>query len=493
MGAQGASRARQRPVRTALRGLITACALVVAPGAAAPGAIADPPTQDPYCAAPFAGAAARTADPANPLGLASAPGDDPLRGATFFVAGPKYGHAAAAIADLLAQHGLGRGSDSYDGSESWTDFKATLEDPTVASKISANPSLSRKIRLLEKIATEPETARFSVYSGGGGAGAVYRQVQLFLCRINKKLSSSGGSGSTRRSPRGSAPTGSPPTGADSGVAGQVAVPMISTYFLVHESPCGSMYLSSRQVSTFKRQVSEFAHGLYGWSAVVLDEIDALDTAPCLSRRALAQRLALLRWMIGEIHADAPHVVQFVEGGADDAECAGFVINALNVITGASSVVTKSCRVAPRHGRHQATATQALRGFFLGDTHFDWTLNEVSFGRKIARLTGLHFVVATQDNGHGPETPSVGKVQGGNEVLCNPSNAGLGPRPTTETGFAAQGVDAFVWSGVPGLSGGNHAGCNGVTTPPGLFDLGFALQLARNASEQLGPRSPRRPY
>jgi hypothetical protein len=42
-----------------------------------------------------------TRDPANPLNLPHAPGDDPLNGARFFVPGPAHGVAPQTIAQLV--------------------------------------------------------------------------------------------------------------------------------------------------------------------------------------------------------------------------------------------------------------------------------------------------------------------------------------------------------------------------------------------------------
>ena len=43
------------------------------------------------------------------------------------------------------------------------------------------------------------------------------------------------------------------------------------------------------------------------------------------------------------------------------------------------------------------------------------------------------------------------MKDGNEVLCNPPGRGLGPKPTTDTGFP--NVDAFAWLDNPGGSSG----------------------------------------
>ena len=40
-----------------------------------------------------------------------------------------------------------------------------------------------------------------------------------------------------------------------------------------------------------------------------------------------------------------------------------------------------------------------------------------------------------------------RVKSGNEILCNPPDRGLGPKPTANTGY--RNVDAFAWIANPG--------------------------------------------
>lgn len=450
--------------------------------------------ETPLCAAPWQGGSATYADPSNPLGLSPAPGSDPLTGTSFYLSGPGYGHAAGAIAQLLKDNGLSTMSPSDYGVEPWSTFKASIQ-PTLSSLASSNPGLYQKITLLERIADQPETARFSMYTAGGTPDGIYSNVQKYLCRIESPAATQGVA----------------PQGAT--VPNQPSLPIISTYFLPKPEPCNEPGLTPTQVSTFDQQVKAFADGLQGYSAVVLDEIDAIDTSLCLSRTGLLERLQMLRTMVVTIHNEDPHVVQYVEGGANDAECVAYAVAALKYIDGTSSLLPSPTvcpgktppapkkhaaskhKTAKKHHRKkpasdvraaEAAAGLPLRGFYLGDTHFSWTLDEIEFGYKVAMATGLHFIVTTQDNGHGSIPGPGGTVAGGNEWLCNPANAGLGPTPTANTGYAAYGVDAFEWSGTPGLSGGTGPNCNGVTTPPGLFDMGFALQLASRATNLLSP-------
>jgi endoglucanase len=68
-----------------------------------------------------------------------------------------------------------------------------------------------------------------------------------------------------------------------------------------------------------------------------------------------------------------------------------------------------------------------------------------------------------------------RVHQGNEVLCNPPGRGLGPVPTTNTGY--RNVDAFAWTTNPGESGGQ---CVRGAPPTGAYWPGYALMLVRNA-------------
>ena len=118
-----------------------------------------------------------TRDAANPLMLANAPGTNPLNGAQFFVAGPNKGPAAQAIARLM-----GLNPDNYSVSYSWAHFVDDLNHGALAAKLAANHQLAWKVHMLEKIASNMETNRFSIYSGGGGPGAIFSQVQRIFCK-----------------------------------------------------------------------------------------------------------------------------------------------------------------------------------------------------------------------------------------------------------------------------------------------------------------------
>jgi endoglucanase len=96
--------------------------------------------------------------------------------------------------------------------------------------------------------------------------------------------------------------------------------------------------------------------------------------------------------------------------------------------------------------------------------------------------GKHFVINTGENGQGPLVPK-DIVKTGNEVLCNPVNRGLGPKPTAHTGYPK--VDMFAWTSNPGESAGR---CNdqpgyevGGAPPTGEYWPQYALMLVKHAN------------
>jgi endoglucanase len=366
-------------------------------------------------------------DPANPLALPASPGPDPLHGAHFFVDGPRHGQAASAIARLL-----GVNPDSYPDDYSWARFKHDLDFGALHRKLRRRPRVAHEVGLLEKIAQEPEAERFSLYSGGGGPGAIFGQVRKILCH---NLT------------------------ADPG-----AIPIFTTYFLYQAGYCETRGEILAHRSTFRRQVNEMARGIGRHPAVMLLELDAVGASSCMARNGgLRAWEGDIRYEIGKVRA-LPHTVVYIEGGYSDAAGPRYTARVLN-----------------------AVGVRSIRGFYTNDTHLNWTINEIRWASKVSRLTGgAHFIVNTADNGRGPKR-NPHPVTQGNEDLCNPPGRGAGPRPTTSTGF--RHADAFLWEHVPGESSGH---CNGGTAAGTLF-LHRTLVESGNANERLGPGYPSRPY
>ncbi len=412
--------------------LALALVAAAAVGAAAASASSSPGRSGPrahaayaqQCRDPFAA----TRDPANPLMLPAAPGANPLQGANFFVDGPRHGSAASAIAQLL-----GRDPQRYADSYSWARFREGLTRGAAARKLRRHGGIARNVALLEKIADQPESQRISSYSEGGGPGGIFGQTQKIFCH-NKT--------------------------ADRG-----SIPVFTTYFL-HASlgGCGTPAEVQAAGPDFRRRVDEMAEATGNRPAVFLLEVDGIGSSKCFQREgALSLWEADLRYEVQRI-SSLPHTVVYLEAGYSDANSARYTARVLN-----------------------ASGVQQIRGFYTNDTHSNWTIDEIRWGMKVSRLThGGHFIVNTATNGRGPLRPH-SRVRYGNEVLCNPPGRGIGPLPTTTTGFAK--VDAFLWTGPPGNSSGH---CHGGTAA-GTFWTKRALGLATRAQDKLGPGYPRNPY
>jgi hypothetical protein len=368
-----------------------------------------------------------TRDPVNPLALAVAPGADPLRGAHFFIDGPAHGAAAQIIATLL-----GINPTSLPDSESWAYFDYEMAGSALHGELVGNPGRDHTVYELSKIAAEPAVQRISVYSEGGGPGAIFAQTQKILC--------------------------------DNLTADPGSIPILSTYFL-HPAAgaCPRPGALAAAGPEFRRRVDEFAEGIDRRPAVVLLETDAIGSTGCIaSVGSLPMWESDLRYEVQQVAA-LPHVVAYVEAGYSDANSVSYTARVLNAVD-----------------------VQAIRGFFTNDTHLNWTINEVRWATKISKLTGgAHFIVNTAQNGRGPLLNPHPSTQG-IEDLCNPPNRGLGPPPATTTGYPL--ADAWLWTSPPG----NSSGCGG-GPPGGVFWPQRAVDLAERANDRLGPDFPSHPY
>jgi endoglucanase len=361
-------------------------------------------------------------DPANPLALPTPPGSNPLTGASFFVDGPAHGAAAGAIAQLV-----GFNPASLPDSESWATFSASVQ-----AKVGGGGTLGSNVAELSKIAAEPEVQRISAYSRGGGPGAVFLQTEKILCH---NLTADPGS-----------------------------IPILNTYFL-HPAAgtCPRPAALRRAAPVFKRRVNEFVDAVERRPAVLLLETDAIGNSSCVAHhRSLPEWESLLHYEIQKVAA-LPHVVAYMEGGYSDSNSVRYTAKVLN-----------------------AVGVRSIRGFYTNDTHINWTINEVNWATKISQRTGgVHFIVNTGQNGHGPLLNKHPSKQG-IEDLCNPPGRGLGPRPTTDTGFPL--ADAWLWTSPPGNSSGCGGGPKG-----GVFWTARAIGLGALANSRLGPTSPSQPY
>lgn len=303
--------------------------------------------------------------------------------------------------------------------------------PEFAGYVSAHTPapLATEIAMLEKIAVEPETAKMTSYNRGGAPDQIFISVSNYICRV--------------------------PSGQ---------IPILTTYYLKHQPNCYTDIETPADQALFKQRVDATAQAIGDHPFVMFSEFDAVGTARCLSHTGLVQRKALLKYEVNAFAA-LPHGVIYAEAGESDSNTPAYAAKILN-----------------------GEGISKIRGFFVGATHEAWTSNEIKFGNKISKLThGAHFVVSTQANGRGPKLNPHPRTQG-IEDLCNPSGRGLGPRPTTHTGFPL--VDAFEWVTTPGRSSGL---CHPGDAPSGMFGVNQALALAANANGKLGPGYPSRPY
>ncbi len=357
-------------------------------------------------------------DAANPLDLPSPPGANPLSGANFFVDGPAHGAAASAIASLI-----GIDPKTLPNDLSWAEFEQRH-----ANEIAGSSQAS----LLAKIAAQPEANRFSLYSAGGGPGAIYGQVHKIFC--------------------------------DNMAADPNSIPIFTTWFLYQAGYCETRSTILAHRHTFMRQIDELARGIDRRPAVMLLELDAVGASRCMVRNGgLSAWEGDMRYEIDKMAA-LPHTVVYIEGGYADGNGPGYTARVLNAVG-----ITK------------------IRGFFTNDTHEDWTINETRWGQRVSGLThGAHFIVNTANNGQGPLVPA-NRVRFGNEVLCNPPGRGIGPLPRVNPGYAH--VDAFFWTAPPGNSSGS---CNGGPVP-GTFWPAKAEGMSERANNRLGPGFPSRPY
>ena len=233
------------------------------------------------------------------------------------------------------------------------------------------------------------------------------------------------------------------------------VPLLATYRIV-DGACRTGNANGDSPSdqqAYHNFIEGFAQGIGSYPAVLFLEEDALITSPCLNAHGLATRMNELSDAINILTADCPHLVIYLDAGAADALRARDAANLL-----------------------ERAGVAKIQGFFLDSTHFDWTSREIRYGEAISRMTGgKHFVINTGENGRGPLRPR-DIVHQGNEVLCNPPGRGLGPKPSTNTGY--RNVDMFAWTSNPGESGG---ACVQGAPATGAFWPAYGLMLVRNAN------------
>lgn len=294
-----------------------------------------------------------------------------------------------------------------------------------------SPPVAREVNELETIGDYYQAHQFSRFTAGGSGPAIYTQGQNYLCRMQR----------------------TDPT----------ATAVITTYFIDDNAGCSG----GGEQPDFTAEVDALKAAIGRFSALVFVEEDGVDTICWTSPAAVRGRAALLKYEIDEL-SQLPHALIYVEAGASDANTAQDAAEVLN-----------------------AADARRIRGFFLNDTHFAWTYQEIEFGDRIAQLTGgLHFVVDTRANGQGPLLSHDPAVQGV-EQLCNPPGRGLGPKPGATNGASygmySKFLDGFVWVTTPGESAASTCpGRSGHWAPSGIFDPGIAVGYAELGNDRIGP-------
>jgi endoglucanase len=291
-------------------------------------------------------------------------------------------------------------------------------------------AVSFRVHMLAKIGDYPQAHQFSLYTAGGSGAQIFTQVQNYLCRMQR--------------------------------TDPAAAAVITTYFINHNSGC-----SSGAQPKFQDEVGALKSAVGNFPALIFVEEDAIDTICWRNPAAISGRAALLKYEIDQL-SQLPHALLYVEGGTVDANSPGEAARVLN-----------------------AADAYKIRGFFLGDTHFNWTYREIQFGNEVSRLThGLHFVVDTRGNGNGPLL-NPNPVTQGIEQLCNPPGRALGPKPGASDGRSygmySPHLDGFVWVTTPGESASPT--CPGRSThyaASGIFDEGIGIGYASRANDRIGP-------
>jgi endoglucanase len=204
---------------------------------------------------------------------------------------------------------------------------------------------------------------------------------------------------------------------------------------------------------YRAWIDAVASGLDGGPAAVIVEPDALAQLSCLDAAEQQDRLALLEHAVDRLAAAGatPYL---------DAGHSGWV------------------PVDEMADRLRQAGVADARGFALNVSNLRWTETEIAYARALSdRLDGAHAVVDTSRNGQGPAADG---------SWCNAPGRGLGPSPSATT--ADPVVDAYLWIKRPGESDGT---CNGGPAA-GVWWPAGAEELARLASERLGPDDPTEP-
>lgn len=214
--------------------------------------------------------------------------------------------------------------------------------------------------------------------------------------------------------------------------------------------CGDYSSSVASTSAdYRAWVDAFVQGMGSRKAIVVVEPDGLSVTRCLDAAQLAQREADIKY--ATTHAAAQGSFVYIDIGSPNM--------------GSGTAGGQADRLI-------ASGVAAADGFAVDVSQYQTTAIETAYANSIAtavqqKLGGdkKHYVIDTSRNGRAPQ----------DNQWCNPPWAGLGAKPTAQTGNAL--ADAYLW--VHGASGSDGP-CNGCPSS-GRYCEAFALQLAQNAS------------
>lgn len=213
----------------------------------------------------------------------------------------------------------------------------------------------------------------------------------------------------------------------------------------------------REDNATKKWYRDFRKAVGDARVIIAFEPDSIGTIECLARSRRAARRRVLRYGVDQL-SKLPNATIYLEGTASDWKSPRYTARLLKFM-----------------------GIRKVRGFMVNVTHFDWTVNNIAYGRKVSRMVGgKPFVVSTSYNGRGPVHY---KARNGKRinVFCNVRYRGAGPSPTTRTGYSK--VDAFLWLNRPGISGAGA--CNGAP-PDGDWWPERGLMYAKYATQWLRP-------
>jgi endoglucanase len=246
-------------------------------------------------------------------------------------------------------------------------------------------------------------------------------------------------------------------------------------------------------AAYEAWIDGFAKGIGTGKAVVILEPDALGNMPSgcgLSSSVYpftdAERIAELRYAVSAFEAD-PGVSVYLDGThsawqsvgtitqrlleADVQHAQGFFLNVSNYqptpnlidygtwISDCIAMVTDPSN--PDYNNPSACASQYYPATPTDFSTWDLTTQWYAANMGTAVAT-THFVIDTSRNGDGPNSMQqyanapynqpanvISALQSGN--WCNPPGAGLGLKPTANTGVSL--LDAYLWVKTPGQSDG----------------------------------------